>query len=299
MTRTLAGGIALLAALAAQGQQQAEYPPRMDGARVEVYKTIAGVKLNAYIFEPEGHRAADRRPAIVFFFGGGWRSGSPRQFEPHCRYLASRGMVAVSADYRVASRHGVKAVDCVRDAKSAVRWLRANAARLGIDPRRIAAGGGSAGGHLAAAAGVIEGIEEPGEDARVSSRPGALVLFNPALVLAPVAGLDPRRDISDLPERMGIDPAALSPYHHAAKGAPPTIIFHGKADTTVPYRTAELFAQRMAELGNRCELVGFEGAAHGFFNFGRGDGKAYRETLRKTDEFLASLGYLQGPPTLK
>ena len=288
----------VLAAASAWGQERAGYPPRMEGARVEVYKTAAGVSLNAYIFEPAGHKSSDRRPAIVFFFGGGWRSGSPQQFEQQSRYLASRGMVAVAADYRVASRHSVKAVDCVRDAKSAIRWVRANAARLGIDPKRIAAGGGSAGGHLAAAAGVIEGLDEPGENSGVSSRPDAMVLFNPAVVLAPVAGLDPRRDISGLEESLGIEPRALSPYHHVRQGAPPAIIFHGKADTTVPYATVELFAKKMTELGNRCELVGFAGQTHGFFNFGRGGGKAYRETLRKTDEFLASLGYLKGAPAV-
>jgi acetyl esterase/lipase len=300
MTGNARTGAALLALAAASGwgQERAAYPPRMDGARVEVYKAAAGVSLNAYIFEPAGHKSSDRRPAIVFFFGGGWRSGSPQQFEQQSRYLASRGMVAIAADYRVASRHSVKAVDCVRDAKSAIRWVRANAARLGIDPKRIAAGGGSAGGHLAAAAGVIEGLDEPDENSGVSSRPDAMVLFNPAVVLAPVAGLDPRRDISGLEERLGIEPRALSPYHHIRKGAPPAIIFHGKADTTVPYATVELFAKKMTEQGNRCELVGFEGQSHGFFNFGRGGGQGYRETLRKTDEFLASLGYLKGAPAI-
>jgi acetyl esterase/lipase len=271
---------------------QLPYPPRIEDARVEVYKSAGDVRLNIYIFEPPGHRAGARRPAIVFFFGGGWRSGSPQQFAPQCRHLASRGMVAFAADYRVASRHNVEVVDCVRDAKSAIRWVRANADRLGVDPDRIAAGGGSAGGHLAAAAALLPDFDEPGEDQRISSRPNALVLFNPALVLAPVEGLPFPRNLAELTERLGAEPQALSPYHHIRKGAPPTIIFHGKADTTVPYRTVELFTQRMLEAGNRCELVGFEGAAHGFFNYGRGNNKAYYETLHKMEEFLASLGYL-------
>ena len=277
---------------------QPSYPPRIEDARAEIYKSVGDVKLNIYIFEPPDHRSADKRPAIVFFFGGGWRSGSPQQFVPQCRYLASRGMVAFAADYRVASRHNVKVVDCVRDAKSAIRWVRANAERLGVDPNRIAAGGGSAGGHLAAATALLPEFDEAGEDRRISSRPNALVLFNPALVLAPVEGSPFPRNLAELRERLGAEPQAVSPYHHINKGAPPTIIFHGKADTTVPYRTVELFAQRMLEVGNRCELVGFEGQTHGFFNYGRGDNKAYYETLRKTDEFLAALGYLSGPPRL-
>ena len=110
------------------------YPPVLPGAKVEVYKTVGDVKLNMNVYFPEGHRPGDRRAAVVFFFGGGWRGGSPAQFQQHCQYLASRGMVAMAADYRVLSRHKTKAVKCVADAKSAVRWIRANAERLGVDP---------------------------------------------------------------------------------------------------------------------------------------------------------------------
>ena len=276
-------------------QPAAGYPPQMEGAQVEVYKTIGDVKLSVYIFNPPGHPAGDRRAAIVFFFGGGWRSGTPKQFEQQCRHLASRGMVAITADYRVASRHGAQVVDCVRDAKSAIRWVRQNARRLGIDPERIAAGGGSAGGHLAAATATIRGLEEPGEDPAVSSRPDALVLFNPAVVLAPVGEAPAGKAPEVMRERAGIDPEKLSPYHHLSKGAPPTIIFHGKADTTVPYRTVELFCEKMAAVGNRCELAGFDGQAHGFFNYGRAGNVMYQETLKKADEFLVSLGYLKRP----
>jgi len=297
-------GAALLAmAVPAQNQQrtrrQLNYPPQMPGAKVEVYKKVGDVKLNMYIYYPEGHRATDKRPAIVFFFGGGWRSGTPQQFSRQAEYFASRGMVAMAADYRVASRHQAKVVDCVQDAKSAIRWVRANAARLGVDPNRIAASGGSAGGHLAAATGTLPDLDAPGEDTSISSVPNAMVLFNPATVLGPLEGESPEpRRLEQFRERAGADPVKVSPYHHIKKGTPPAIIFHGRADTTVPYRTSEAFCQKMKSLGNRCELVGYDGAQHGFFNFGRGGNKAYYDTLRRADEFLASLGYLKGPPTI-
>ena len=203
----------------------------------------------------------------MFFFGGGWTSGSPQQFEKQCQYFASRGMVAITADYRVASRQQVKPVQCVADAKSAIRWVRKNAARLGVDPNRIVASGGSAGGHIAACTAVVPGLDEPGEDTSISAVPNAAVLFNPALVLAPLEGLNLERFESRVgAERMGIEPQKLSPAHNVRAGAPPMIIFHGKADTTVPYATAEAFAAKMKAAGNRCELVGFDGQAHGFFN---------------------------------
>ena len=98
---------------------------------------------------------------------------------------------------------------------------------------------------------------------------------------------------------MGTAPQNISPYHHVKKGTPPAIIFHGTGDTTVPFKTAQLFADKMTELGNRCELVSFEGRPHGFFNFGRGDGKDYTATVRAMDKFLASLGFLEGEATIE
>jgi acetyl esterase len=276
-------------------------PVHFDGARTEIYKTVGDVKLRIFIFEPQGHKASDTTPAIVFFFGGGWTGGTPRQFEPQCRYLATRGMVAMTAEYRVFSRHGTLAVKCVEDAKSAIRWVRANAKRLGVDPKRIAAGGGSAGGHIAACAGVIEDFDAPDEDQSVSSVPNALVLFNPALVLGQVAGREPVKSerLERIESRLGTKPENLSPFHHIHKGAPPTLILHGKADTTVPYWTVEAFTAAMKQAGNRCELIGYEGQGHGFFNFGKGGDTNFIATTKEMDRFLVSLGYLKGSPTVE
>lgn len=298
--------LTLALAISASAQEQKGkgrgYPPNLPGSKSLQYKAVGNVKLNLYIYQPEEIDAGDKTPAIVFFFGGGWTGGSPGQFEQHCKYLASRGMVAITADYRVASRHKVKAISCVADAKSAIRFIRKNAAELGIDPDRLAAGGGSAGGHLAACTGVIDGLDEPGEDKSISSVPNALVLFNPALVLAPVDDIEQvgpaRQDPAAFAERMGTEPKNLSPYHHVKQGAPPTIIFHGKADSTVPYASAEAFARAMNKAGNRCTLAGYEGQAHGFFNYGRGGGEYYTKTVRAMDEFLTELGYLTGKPTV-
>jgi len=279
----------------AVAQQQSNYPPNMPEARVETYKSVDDTDLKTWIFEPEGHKASDSRPAIVFFFGGGFRSGTPGQFHNQAKHLAARGMVAMSADYRVLSRQGVKANKCVEDAKSAIRWARANAARLGIDPNRIAAGGGSAGGHLAASTATLPGHDNPAEDSSTSSKPNALVLFNPGTVSAGIPGkfeFTPEQAAARA-ERMGATPESISPYHHVKAGIAPAIIFHGKADTTVPYKTAELFAERSKSVGGRSELVGYEGEAHGFFNHGRGDGSAYTDTVRRMDEFFVSLGWLE------
>jgi len=276
------------------------YPPVMPDSRAETYKTIGPTNLQLYIFTPKDHAATNRRPAIVFFFGGGWTSGSPQQFEKECQYFASRGMVAITADYRVASRQLAKPVQCVADAKSAIRWLRKNAARLGIDPNRIVASGGSAGGQLAACTAVVPGLDETGEDTFISATPNAAVLFNPVLVLGPLEGQTNGSLGSRLTaKQLGVEPQQLSPAHHVRPGEPPMIIFHGRADTVVPFATAEAFAAKMKAAGNRCELVGFDGQNHGFFNYGFGDNEFFLQTMKRADEFLASLGYLSGPPQVE
>ncbi len=263
--------------------------PAFEGAERELYKTVGDVKLYLHIITPEGFSVSDKRPAIVFFFGGGWNGGSPTQFGQHCRYLASRGMVAISADYRVKSRNGTTPRECVQDGRSAVRWIRANAARLGIDPERIAAGGGSAGGHVAAATGTLDGLDEPGEDTSVSAKPNALVLFNPVYDNGPDGyGYERVKDYYK----------EISPLDNIKPGVPPTIVFLGTEDKLIPVSTANKYEAKMKAAGNRCETHLYEGEGHGFFNYGRGDAQLYRDTVEKMDRFLASLGYLEGEPTI-
>lgn len=269
----------------------AQYPPVLPEAKEEVYATVGDTALRLWVFSPEG-AAGKPRPAIVFFFGGGWASGTPGQFHQHAKLLASRGMVAIVADYRVATRHGVKVDSCVRDAKAAMRYVRSNARRLGIDPDRIAAGGGSAGGHLAAATAFVPGFEETGG---VSSRPNALVLFNPVLVLGPVPEAELPKDVIRLDSpRFGVPGNEISPYHQLQRGGPPTIVFHGEADTTVPFASVKLFRDKAASLGVVCELVSYPGQTHGFFNYGRANNEFYQKTTARMLEFLGKLGYLAG-----
>ncbi|MEP3480396.1 MAG: alpha/beta hydrolase fold domain-containing protein [Fuerstiella sp.] len=282
--------------------QQGGYPPTFSDARAETYKTIGDVELKMWIFDPPHHNEDDSRPAIVFFFGGGWKAGNPAQFEQHCRYLASQGMVAMTADYRVLSRHESLANKAVEDAESAIRWIRQNAQRLGVDPNRVAAGGGSAGGHLAACLGAIPALDAQASK-KTSSVPNALALFNPALLLAPFDEIDlgkTDQDVSkftDIAKRTGVPPQRISPIHHIHQGLPPTIIFHGEADTTVPFVTAKRYTELATAAGNRCDLNGFTNATHGFFNYGRNGtpGEAYLQTLSGMHTFFESLGYLTGP----
>jgi acetyl esterase/lipase len=264
-----------LLALLAQTASAPPQPVAVDGATAYVYKTAGANQLRLHVFHTK--RPAPN-PAIVFFFGGAWMQGDVKQFAPQARHLAERGMVAVLADYRVLNRHGSTPYEAMADAKSAIRWVRSHAAQLGIDPNRIVAAGGSSGGHLALSTAVFDAFDEPGEDKTMSAKPNALVLFNPAV--------DTSRN-----RLFGDRGRDGSPLHHLRSGLPPTLVLHGKADTTVPYADVERFCAEATALGNQCRLVGYEGAAHGFFNPGR-DEKWYRETLLEADRFLTTLGYL-------
>jgi len=250
--------------------------------RQVVYKKIGDTELKLHIFEC-GRRGG--RPAIVFFFGGGWVSGSVQQFFPHCQHFASQGMVAISAEYRIKNKHGTTPFECVADGKTAIRYVRAHAKELGIDPAKIVAAGGSAGGHVAACTATIEGFDEDAEDKTISSKPNALVLFNPVI------------DTTERgygAEKLKGQTETLSPVHHVAGGIPPTIIFHGTADTTVPFENVERFCRKMHEAGNKCVLVPFEGKKHGFFNYTREEDHAsYNATIQRAEQFLRSLGYLR------
>lgn len=279
---------------------QRSYPPEIEADRVEVYKTIGDVEMRLWIKNPPGHTAKHRAPVIVFYFGGGWNSGSPSQFVEHADWLAGRGMVAVLADYRVFSRHNVPARFCVQDAKSAIRYLRKHAELLGMDPDRIVASGGSAGGHLAAAVATLTGHDDPKDDLSISAKPNALALFNPAVVLAPVKDipeLDQEKMI-ELKQQMDAELESISPYHNLKKGVVPTIIFHGTDDSSVPFSTVSAFRKKMKSLGNHCELVGYKGAGHGFFNSGRNNNIYFLDTMNRLDAFLISLGYIDAMPPL-
>ncbi len=257
--------------------------------RSVIYKPVNGIELKMDVFEPAGFKTTDHRPAIVFFFGGGWISGSRGQFRQQARAMADQGMMAFSADYRLGKLHQTTPFECVKDGKSAIRWVREHAAELGVDPDRIVAAGGSAGGHVAACAGVIEGHEEAGEKANISSIPNAMILFNPVLDTT-----DKGYGAKKFQPGLQTD---LSPCHHVRKGIVPTIIFHGTADRTVPFENAERFAKLMKEAGNVCVLVPFEGKDHGFFNgsfFRKGNGDAdFDLTMKHSIEFLKANGILK------
>jgi acetyl esterase len=261
-----------------------------DTRKIHIYKTVVDKALKLYVTTPDGTESGDKNPAIVFFHGGGWTGGQPTQFTEHSKYLASRGMVCVQVQYRLLGKNQDPPEICIADAKSAMRWIKTHAAELGIDPDRIAAGGGSAGGHLAAATATIDGSNDPADDLEVDPKPKALVLYNPVYNNGP-KGWGTGRVKNRHKE--------FSPAHNIHKGMPPALVFFGSEDGLMKSGVCKKFRDDMRAAGSRSELIVYEGQGHGFFNHGKDNGKWFRLTVLEMDKFLESLGYLKGEPTIK
>ena len=252
-----------------------------------LYKKVDSTSLYLHIDFPPGFDDSKTYPAIVFFFGGGWKGGTPGHFSPQAKYFAQRGMVCFRVEYRVNRRQGTTPFESLKDAKSAMRFVRAHAGEFAVDPDRIVGSGGSAGGHLAAATAVVDGFNEEGEDLSISCVPNALVLFNPVIDNGP-GGYGY--------ERVGETYRSFSPMHNLKKGAPPTVIFLGTEDELIPVETAQYYKMVMEKVGSRCDLFLYEGEVHGFFNYGQFDN--YRKTVIEANRFLISLGYLTENPAI-
>jgi len=277
----------LLALIIFAGLCQADTKSKPD--HKVVYKSIGNTKLKLHVFDPKDHKKTDKKAAIIFFFGGGWNGGTPSQFYAQADESAQKGMVAFSAEYRVKSRNKTTPFDAVEDAKSAIRWVRKNAADLGVDPDRIVASGGSAGGHVAVCTGVIKGHESKDEDLSISSMPNAMILYNPVLDTT-----EKGFGMSSVGKNRKTE---ISPVHHVREKIVPTLVLHGTDDKTVPFENADRFVKLMKKAGNHCELKTFKGEGHGFFNSKQfrtkiEDVTVYKKGMTYTFEFLTSLGYL-------
>lgn len=248
-----------------------------------VYKEVEeGRALELEIFEPtEQLEEGGKLSCVVFFYGGGWVNGTTRQFHEQAAYFSDLGMLAICADYRTKRSHGTTPYEAVSDAKSAMAWVRENADKLGVDPQKVIAAGGSAGGHLAACAGMYNTGDS------INAVPNAMVLYNPVL------------DTTEKgygASKMREDKEELSPCHLVQEGIAPTLVLHGTADKIVPYENAERFTALMKAAKNDCTLVSVPDAGHGFFNnltFRKNNKQEdYDQGIKATEEFFRRLGFL-------
>lgn len=211
------------------------------------YKKTPQEDMYLYLLRPF-NKTKKALPAIVYFTGGGWVEGNVEGQIPNPAWFRDQGIIGICADYRVKKRHGTSPLECIEDAKSAIRYVREHVKELGIDPEKIIAAGGSAGGHIAACT-FLQGGEAVSENLRISSKPNVLVLHNP--VLGEGFGSD---FFKEHPE--------FSPMLNVRKGWPPTVLSNGTGDNTTPHVSAMKFEKLMKDSGNSCMLITVENAGH-------------------------------------
>jgi acetyl esterase/lipase len=249
--------------------------------RIETVRSEDGASIEAHVFDAGAAQAP--RAAVVLFHGGGWSEGDATWVYARARRFAGYGMLAVAVDYRLAGPNGVTPREAVADARAAIAWVRDNAQRLNVDPRRVAAYGVSAGGQLAVSA-------AQGDDAR--SRPDLLVLVSPALDLENDAWFV---RLMGVPE----DVVRLSPLNNVHEGLAPVLILQGDVDTLTPLAGARTFCERVLAAGDACELQVYQGYGHLFTPAGvndqgmpRPDPTISAAAAARADAFLRAHGFI-------
>ncbi len=256
------------------------------------YRKTKEVDLSLHIMLPEKPESK-KQPAIIYFVCGGWKGFDPQSQKAQCAYFASRGMVAMVALIRTAKMHEVSGQTMVKDAKAAVRWVRANCKKYGIDPNKIVTAGTSAAGYIAASVSLIEGNEHKDQDLSISSKPNAVAICCPALQ---VDRNERRASIFK-----GMEEARkYSAIRSVRNNLPPFLIMHSPQDKKINLDGILAFTHLMKSFGNQCELRlwDYEDGGHGFDGYWGSGNPGFYGCLMDSDNFLKSLGYSKSGQTV-
>lgn len=273
LTAALFAAVLYVQALSQQPDKVSfKVPEGVKVTRDIVYARYGDRDLKLDLYEP-GKRRVANLPAIVVIRGGGWRVGDKEGFGPIAAGLAAKGLVAASIEYR-ASKEAVFPA-AVQDAKAAVRWLRANSGKYGLDPDSIGAIGGSAGAHLAVYLGVTAGITElegSGGNQDMSSSVSAVVGLATPADFPVFAGREGASEPGPVATFLGVpykqDPTKwkfASPVAHVDRSAAPLLLIQGESDDVVPIDQSLELAKLYANAGVPVEVVFFPGAEHAFW----------------------------------
>ena len=258
-----------------------------------VYKQVMEKELAVDIFYTNETIDREENPAIAFFHGGGWSSGSPAEFHNACRRYANKGFICFSFAYRLSVREDgliphpdITPVESVMDARSALRWLKGHAQDWNIDPEKVIAAGQSAGGQLALSTVLIDHVNERTDNMAIDPTPCALLLY-----ASNVNTIEAWTDHLFGERRQEI--WSISPYHHLKSGMPPAIEFHGTEDPMVNFWIVEFFKEKTLALGNHFEQIPFEGKGH-YLAEGDTTYATYFDeaVLDRTDNFLEEFGLM-------
>ena len=269
---------------------QAEGP----SSETMIYKTVGGNELQVTMFYAAKTKRKNNNPAIAFFHGGGWVFGDPSEFHGACKRYAMLGFTTFSFQYRLSINEDktyphpdITLIECVKDARSAIRWMRENAASLKIDPDKIIVGGQSAGGQLALGTALFDTVNEDTDNLDTSPIPNALLLYSSAYsAMEPWIDMIMKEDWDEI--------RLVSPYHNLREGMPPVLAFHSRDDCMVLHYSVLQFEKKMEKLENPFELITLDGIGH---YLGEGNEQYSRlfdeKILERTDEFLLKHGFME------
>jgi acetyl esterase/lipase len=276
---------------------RADEKPAVKVEKGIVYGKSGGVELKLDLARPAEGKGPF--PAVVCIHGGAWQGGSRVGHRSTIKHLAEHGYVAVSVSYRLAPKHRWPAQ--VNDVKCAVRYLRARAKELKVDPRKIGALGDSAGGHLALLLGFMDtrdGLEGDGGHSRQSSKVQAVVNYYGPTDLrtwkpteegeklfrlwskGKQGGDDLLKAVCGTADRKAKVIAQLSPVIYIDAKDAPVLTFHGTKDPLVPFSQAKELHAALRKAGVKEKLEVLEGRGHGW------GGKDKERTNKLTVEFF-------------
>lgn len=242
------------------------------------YKNIDNQEFKLHILAPEGEDDNILRPCVIGIHGGGWTGGDPTKAYAIIQEYVKRGWVGISIEYRLLENSkGYTVFDCVKDTKSAIRYIKEHSAELGIDSSKITLGGLSAGGHLALGALLFDTVNEASDNLAISTRPQYLILYYPVVDTS-------TKGYGNM--KIGNEWLKLSPLHNIKANMPPVLIFHGMKDDVVPIEGIINFQKKMVSIGNTCDLILHGDGIHGYFLYSKSE---YNEVINQTFSFLKRL----------
>ena len=287
-------------------RKQPDYKPpgiKDDDTREFIFKKTENRNLKLFVDYPEDWKTGDKRPAMIFWHGGGFTQGNAGQFYCQANYFTQRGAVCFRPEYRIRDVDNTLPVYAIEDGVSAVRWIKERAKELGIDPDQVVVGGGSAGGCMASAVATVDakllaklGFVGKEDNQAIDLKVKAMLLYNPFVDF--FESTHPRH-IEEECLVLGEDPEnfreglhAISAVENLTKDSPPNIILFGTRDA---FYVSDLhWIVKCRESGVDCRDFVYKGEVHSWYN----NSPHLEYTTHNVNEFLIDIGFLDRQPVI-
>lgn len=255
------------------------FKPKRFAVNFVNYLEIApGDSLRLKIYSPT-NRKEELKPVMVMFHGGGWKSGHIGQFYRHAEQFSTKGFVVALVEYRTESSHGTTPFDALKDARSAVRFVKTKLQPYKVDSSKVIVVGSSAGGHLALSTAMLNIYNHPSDDLSVDTKPEAIITLSGIIDTGPkgFGSSEVKKEYH-----------SFSPFHNISKDLPPLLMFLGDKDRHTSIARAQEFKAKWLESGSSCQLIVGQGKEHGYLNYKKSR-EDYEAMLQQLLTFLDSI----------